>query len=114
MKAKPGNCHLVISGSDEVKICIENYNIKSNKCEKRLGIKIHKLNFCNHIDEICKNAGEKINELSRVNSYMDLAKRRMSLNAFFLSQFSYYQLVWMFHSGDKSNKINRLHANHLY
>ena len=40
MKANPGKCHLLTSSSDKVSICLDNYNIKSNKCEKLLGIKI--------------------------------------------------------------------------
>ena len=36
-------------------ICVDNYNIKSGKCEKLLGIKIHnKLNFNTYVDEIYK------------------------------------------------------------
>ena len=61
----------------------------------------HKLNFDNHIDEICKKAGQTLNALSKVNPNVDLPKRRMLLNAFFLSQFSCCPLVLMFHSCSK-------------
>ena len=44
---------------------------------------------------------------------MDLSKRRILLNAFFISQFSYCPLVWMFHSRGKNNKINRIHERCL-
>ena len=40
-------------------------------------------------------------------------KRRMFLNAFFLIQFGYCPLVWMFQSRSKNNKINRLHERCL-
>ena len=54
MEANPDNCHLLTSSSDEVSICVDNYYIKSSKCEKLLDIKIDsKLNFNNHVDEIC-------------------------------------------------------------
>ena len=80
---------------------MDNYNIKSSKCEKLLGSKIdNKLNFNTHVDEICKKAGQNLNALSRVTPYMDLSKRRI-LNAFFISQFSCCPLVWMFHSCGK-------------
>ena len=70
MKANPGKCHLLTSS-----ICMDDYNIKSSKCEKLLGIKIdNKLNFNTHVDEICKKAGQKLNALSRVTPYMDLSK----------------------------------------
>ena len=67
MKANPGKCHLLTSSSDKGSICVDNYNIKSSKREKLLGIKIdNKLNFKTHVDEICKKAAQKLNALSRV------------------------------------------------
>ena len=114
MKANPDKCHLLTSSSDKVSICVDNYNIKSNKSEKLLGIKIdNKLNFNTHVNEICKKAGQKLNALSRVTPDMDLSKRRVLLNAFFISQFSYCPLVWMFYSFGKNNKINRIHERCL-
>ena len=40
---------------------------------------------------------------------MNESKKRILMNSFFSSQFSYCPLVWMFHSCALSNKINRLH-----
>ena len=94
MKANPDKCHLLISSSDKVSICVDNYNIKSSKCEKLFDIKIdNKLNFNTHIDEIYRKAGQKLNVLSRVTPYMDLSKLCLLLNAFFILQFSYCPLV---------------------
>ena len=93
---------------------MDNYNIKSSKCEELLGIKIgNKLNFNTHVDDICKKAGQKLNALSRVTPYVDLSKRRILLNAFFISQFSYCPLVLMFYSRGKNNKIKRIHERCL-
>ena len=56
MKANLDKCHLLPSSTDEVSICVDNYNIKNSKCEKLLGIKIdNKLNFNAHVDEHYKN-----------------------------------------------------------
>ena len=44
---------------------------------------------------------------------MDLNKKKLLLNAFFISQFSYCQLVWMCHNRTKNSKINRLHEKCL-
>ena len=38
----------------------------------------------------------------------------MLLRAFIESQFSYWPLIWMFHSKALNNKINRLHENGDY
>ena len=84
MKANPDKCYLLTSSSDKVSSCVGNYNIKSSKCEKLVGIKIdNKLNFNTQVDEICKKAGQKLNKLSRATHYMDLSKRRVLSNGFF-------------------------------
>ena len=44
---------------------------------------------------------------------MELQKRCILLNAFFISQFSYCPFVWMFHSRGKNNKINGIHERCL-
>ena len=81
---------------------------------KKIGIKTDsKLNFNTHVDEICKKAGQKLNALSRAAAYRDLSKRRILLNAFLISQFSYCPLVWMFYSLRENNKINRIHERCL-
>ena len=50
MKAIPDKCHLITSSGGEVSMYVENYNIKSSKCEKLLGIKIdNRLNFNNQL-----------------------------------------------------------------
>ena len=96
IKPNHSECNITTSCNNEISICVNCYNTVSSKCEKLLGNGTdHKLNFNTQIDEICKNAGQKLNELSRVTTYMDLSKRRMLVNTFFLSQFSYCPLVWM-------------------
>ena len=40
---------------------------------------------------------------------MSLSKKKILMNSFFNSQFSYCPLIWMFHSRIMNNKINRLH-----
>ena len=50
---KVNKCYLITSSRDEVSIYVENYNIKSSKCKKKLGNKIvSKLIFNNHTAEI--------------------------------------------------------------
>ena len=48
-----------------------------------------------------KKTGQKSNALLRDTSCMELPKRRILLNAFFLSQLSYCPLLRMFHSRGK-------------
>ena len=44
---------------------------------------------------------------------MNLSKKKMLMNSFFKSQFSYCPLVWMCHSCTINNKINHLHERSL-
>ena len=71
------------------------------------------MNFNSHIHYICQKAGQKLNAISRITPYMDFAKRRLLVNAFFYSQFNYCQLIWMCHNRANNNKINRLHERCL-
>ena len=74
--------------------CVNNYNITNSKFEKQLSIEIdQKPNFNTYVDEICKKPGQMLNELSREAPYMELSKRLMRVNRFFLSQFSCYPLA---------------------
>ena len=45
--------------------------------------------------------------------YMDLNKKRLLLNMFFVSQLNYCQLVCMCNNHTKNNKINRVHERCL-
>ena len=44
---------------------------------------------------------------------MGLSKRKLLMNAFFTSQFSYCPLLWMCHSRSNNRKINMLHERFL-
>ena len=44
---------------------------------------------------------------------MDLAKRKTLMKAFITSQFNYCPLVWMFHSRQLNNLINKIHERAL-
>ena len=99
--------HFISSESKGFVINVENNQIINNKCDKLLGIKIdHKLAFNAHIVAISETAGQKMNVLSRVIQYMNIAKRRTLLNGFFTSQFNYHRDV---SQSCQNNKINRLH-----
>ena len=44
---------------------------------------------------------------------MEIEKRKLLMNAFFTSQFSYCPLIWMCHSRENNRKINMLHERCL-
>ena len=93
---------------------LDNIEIENSKCERLLGVKIDsKLNFKERLDGIIKKASQKMNTLSRIARYMNVAKRRLLMNSFFASQFNYCPLVLMCHHRSVNNKINRLHERCL-
>ena len=99
MKANKDKCHLLLSNKERVTMKIGETEIKSSNCEKLLGIKIdNNLTFNEHLNHIIDKASHKTNALSRVAPYMNESKKRILMNSFFWSQFSYFPLVWMFHS----------------
>ena len=114
MKANPDKCHFICSEVGKTSLKVENMEIVNSTHEKLLGVTIDaKLSFNMHIDNICQKASVKLNALSRILPYMDFNKKRLLINAFFMSQFNYCQLVWMCHNRTKNNKINRLHERCL-
>ena len=114
MKANPDKCHFICSSSVKTSIMIENKQIRNSSCEKLLGVFFDsKLTFQSHIDNICKKASQKLNAISRITTYMDFNKKRLTVNAFFTSQFNYCPLIWMCHNRTYNSKINRLHERCL-
>ena len=114
MKVNADKCHLLVSSGGRCTAKIEDFSIKNSTKEKQLGAKFDSnLSFESHITSICKKASQKLHVLARISHYMDLNKRRNLMKAFITSQFSYCPLIWMFHSRNLNNKINRIHETAL-
>ena len=110
MKENKGKCHLIVSSNKHISMKLDNIEKENSHCERLLGVKIDsKLNFKEHLDVIIKKARRKINVLSRITPYTNIAKQKLLMNSFFASQFNYCPSVWMCHHCRVSNKINRLH-----
>ena len=109
MRSDAVKCHLLVSTNDRVSLNEDFFKIDKSDTKKLLGVKFDKkMTSDDHISEICKKAGRKISALTRVTPYMGIAMKRILVNAFFTSQFSYCPLVWMCRSRTNNNKINRL------
>ena len=81
---------------------------------KLLGIHIdNRPNFGYHISQLCKKAGKKLDALTRFFKYMNISQRKLIANAFMMFHFSYYPLIWMFHSRAMEHRINRIHERTL-
>ena len=114
LKSNPDKCHALVSTIKPLDIKIGDYKVGNSECEKLLGVKIDaNLSFDIHISDLCKKASRKISALARVAPFMSLGKRKLLMNAFFTSQFSYCPLIWMCHSRGNNRKINMLHERCL-
>ena len=113
-KANPKKSHFLLTSKEPVNSNLDNLIIKTSKSENLLGINIdHFLTFNEHVSKLCKKASQKLHAIVRISSYLNKNKLRLIMNAFFLSQFGYFPLVWMFHIRRCNNKINRLHERML-
>ena len=72
-------------GSDNTNIELKmgNEKIKSSLLVKLLGVHIDdKLNFNHHINKLCKSAGNQLNVLARLKSFLGLKERVVLVNSF--------------------------------
>ena len=114
MKANADKCHLLLSSDEVCTAKIEDFTIENSTKEKLLGVKFDSnLSYEGHVTSLCKKASQKLHALARISHYMDLNKRRSLMKAFITSQFSYCPLIWMFHSRNLNNNINRIHERAL-
>ena len=114
MKANADKGHLLLSENTKHVACINHIQIENDTSEKLLGVTIDSnLKFDSHVSNLCKTATQKLNTLARISGYMDSSEKRTIMKAFIASHFSYCPLMWMFHSRELNNKINRIHERSL-
>ena len=79
----------------------EKINLNINGAEIKgqnsvIGVEIdNELNFNNHISIICKKARNKINAISRIQSFLVQKEKEALVNTFVYSDFNYCLLVWL-------------------
>ena len=105
---------LLSDNSPDMKILIENKFIVNSASVKILGVNFdNRLSFNLHVDKLCKKAGQKLHVLARLSNFMSVDQRKLRMNAFISSQFSYCPLLGMCHSKPMNTKINRIHERAL-
>ena len=73
---------------------------------KLLGLNIDdQLKLNEHISIPCSKAAMQLNDLSRLQKYMEKAEKKAIINSFILSNFNYCPLVWHFSSWESIRKI---------
>ena len=117
MKSNQTKCHFLIPSSSPEFLWIQvgEQIIWESKQEILLGVNIEKnLSFYTHVKNICNKASAKVTALSRLVRIVSMGKRKILMNAFIESQFSYCPLVWMFcHSRKLNKRMNHIHERGL-
>ena len=107
MIANPEKFHALLIRKDETNTSGENFDIQGKmikseetvKAVKLLGIQLdYKLNFEQHISELCRKAASQLNVLKRLKQFIGFYERRILVQSFLYSNFDYCPLVWYFSS----------------
>ena len=79
-----------------------------------LGIQLgNKLNSSLHLSNICKSAANQLSALIRLNNFLCFEGKRVLINSYFMSNFNYCPLVWMFSNATSLKKIENLQKRAL-
>ena len=110
LKANPDKCHLLVNTTRNFKISVKIKTISNSLNQKLFGIRFdNNFHFDDHAAFLCMKASQKLNAITRVAQYINLAQRRLIMKAFICSQFGYCPLLWIFRSRKMNNRINSLH-----
>ena len=120
MKANQGKCHLLIADinhkyyTSNSYIYLDNAFIENEESVKLLGVHIDQnLDFEGHIISLLKEGNKKLHALMRIQKYLTQDKLRLIMKTFIESQFNYCPLIWMCHSRNLNQRINKLHERAL-
>ena len=100
MIASPKKFHALLIRKDQTNTSGENFNIqgkmvKSEETVKLLGIQLdYKLNFEQHISELCRKAALQLNVLKRLKEFIGFNEKKILVQSFVYSNFDYCPLVW--------------------
>ena len=86
----------------------KNASIKGSPSETFLGVTgDSKFLFEKHANGLCKKSNQKLHALARCAKYMSTEKILTLFKTSVVYQFRHYLLVWMLHTKDLNNCINK-------
>ena len=110
MKTNAYKNHLLLSTKEKLTAYVSNFKTTYGNKEKLLGVTIDSHLKCeSHIESLCSISSQKLYAISRLLSYMNLDQRRLIIKSSNNSQFGYCPLIWMNHSRELNNILNRIH-----
>ena len=72
------------------------------------------INSSLHIDKICLKSANQLNALVRLKRFLGNEERKVLINSFVLSNFSYSSLVWMLTNAKSVHKIEAIQKRALH
>ena len=115
LKTSADKCHLIASSKVLGDIQIFSIKVTIEFRVKLLGIYIDdRLTFDYHVSQLCKKASKKLHALARIFKYVETSNRRVLINSFVTSHFSYCPLIWMFHSQRMQHRISKIYERALH
>ena len=117
MKLNQGKCHFMVftQSPEQYWIKIGEEIIWESRDEKLLGNLLDKeLKFEKHLEMICKRASSKVTAMGRLIKILPMNRKKVLMNSFIESQFSYCPLLWMFCCSRRlNNRINHIQERGL-
>ena len=119
MIANPNKINALFVKNDQTNTCeinldLQGHSIKSEETVKLLGVTLdYKLNFDQHISNLCKKAAAQLNVLKWLRYFTGFAEKEVLVQSFVYSNFNYCPLVWYFSSSKSLQKIERIQERAL-
>ena len=119
MISSPEKFHAVLTKNDQTNTSGQNFNIqgktfKSEETVKLLGTHLdYKLNFEQHISELCRNAASQLNVLKSFNRLIGFDEKKILIQSFVYSNFDYCPLVLYFSSAKSLQKFENIQESAL-
>ena len=95
-------CHFIVSGVENAKIKLDDFNITNSKKEKLLAIiSDDGLKFQYHIEKLCEKVSFKLSVLSRLALFVDLPQNNILfflhfISFYFLHSSTFYSIYYFF------------------
>ncbi len=116
LSANPDKFQGITLGSwdDNITFNIENITVTARSTVKALGVTFDdKLNFNDHVTEICRKAARQVNVLKRLHKSLTMETRLIIYRSFILSNFNYCPLVWHFCGIKNTRKMEKIQERAL-
>ena len=114
LKGKSWQFNLILSKDEPFSIDIDNEVIKNSNNKKLLRIKLSsRLSFDTRVTNNRNWAWNKLHALAGISQFLNINKHRMTMKAFYASEFGYCSLIWMFHCTELNSRVNKLHERTL-